>query len=90
MPACRSLDCISLIAGTVADLKMVLDVVAGVDRRAIPGAGSGSAGTETAADLVVGLPAFDDLEFFGDAAMATAHRSARERLSGLLATRRST
>ncbi|MGD5691085.1 amidase family protein, partial [Xanthomonas citri pv. citri] len=31
VPACRSLDCISLIAGTVGDLQLVLDVVAGTD-----------------------------------------------------------
>ena len=86
VPACRSLDCISLIAGTVSDLEIVLDVVAGVDD-ADPWSRQRVRRDETAADLVVGLPAFDDLEFFGDAAMSTAQRAARERLSGLLATR---
>ena len=85
VPACRSLDCISLIAGTVSDLEVVLDVVAGTDD-ADPWSRQRIRRDETAADLVVGLPAFDDLEFFGDAAMATAHRAAREQLSGLLAT----
>jgi allophanate hydrolase len=86
VPACRSLDCISLIAGTVSDLEIVLDVVAGVDA-ADPWSRPRIRRNEKAADLLVGLPAFDDLEFFGDAAMAAAHRAARERLSGLLATR---
>ena len=33
VPACRSLDCISLIAANVQDLATVFDVVAGVDER---------------------------------------------------------
>ena len=33
VPACRSLDCISLIAANVPDLAAVFDVVAGVDER---------------------------------------------------------
>ena len=33
VPACRSLDCISLIAGTVPDLSTVFDLVAGIDER---------------------------------------------------------
>ena len=33
VPACRSLDCISLIAGSVTDLDTVYEVVSGVDRR---------------------------------------------------------
>ena len=56
VPACRSLDCISLIAGTVADLETVLDVVAGADD-AIRGAGTGSAATSRRSTCVVGLPA---------------------------------
>ena len=56
VPACRSLDCISLIAGTVADLEIVLRRGRGAPIDAIRGAGPRSAGDETAADLVVGLP----------------------------------
>ena len=33
VPACRSLDCVSLIAGTVADLAYVFDLVAAPDDR---------------------------------------------------------
>jgi allophanate hydrolase len=86
VPACRSLDCISLIAGTVSDLETVLDVVAAVDD-ADPWSRHRIRRDETAAELLVGLPTFDHLEFFGDTAMSTAHRAARERLSARLATR---
>jgi allophanate hydrolase len=86
VPACRSLDCISLIAGTVADLETVLDVVAGVDDDD-PWSRERVRRDETAADLVIGLPALDELEFFGDTAMATAQGAARDRLSSSLATR---
>ena len=86
VPACRSLDCISLIAGTSPTWSFVLDVVAGVDDDD-PWSRDRVRRSETAADLVVGLPAFDELEFFGDTAMAEGHRSARERLSDSLAVR---
>lgn len=86
VPACRSLDCISLIAGTVADLETVLDVVAGVDD-ADPWSRPRIRRDETAADLLIGLPVFDELEFFGDTAMAVAHGAARDRLISTLATR---
>ena len=86
VPACRSLDCISLIAGTVKDLEIVLEVVAATDDDD-PWSRERVRHDESAADLVVGLPAVDELEFFGDTAMADAHRAARDRLSELLATR---
>jgi allophanate hydrolase len=79
VPACRSLDCISLIAGTVPDLATVFDLVAGVDER----------DTYTRArrrdplhprDFRVGLPDMAELEFFGDAAMRAAHVVARARI----------
>ena len=86
VPACRSLDCISLIAGTVGDLQLVLDVVAGPDR-ADPWSRPRVHRGEEVADLVIGLPPLEQLEFFGDDAMAAGHRSARDRLSASLATR---
>ena len=86
MPACRSLDCVSLIAGTVTDLEIVLDVVAATDDDD-PWSRERVRRDESADDLVVGLPALDELEFFGDTAMADAHRAARDRLSEVLATR---
>ena len=86
VPACRSLDCLSLVAGTVADLQCVLDVVAVPDDRD-PWSRSRVRRTEAASELVIGLPALGDLEFFGDEAMADGHRLAREQLSAVLDTR---
>ena len=77
VPACRSLDCISLIAGTVPDLAAVFDVVAGVDD-ADPYTRARTRETAvTAEDFRVGLPDVDELEFFGDEPMRGAHLAAR-------------
>lgn len=85
VPACRSLDCISLIAGSTDDLRTVLDVAAAPDvddpwsrprrRRSVE-----------VADLTIGLPAREDLAFFGDGAMRDAHDEARGRIAASLAT----
>jgi allophanate hydrolase len=79
VPACRSLDCISLIGTRVDDLQLVFDVVVGEDQRdpwSRP-----RVRTEVAADgLVVGLPDPAQLSFFGDAVMAEAHGRARSRV----------
>ena len=77
VPACRSLDCMSLIASSVADLSTVLDVVAAPDRRD-PWSRSRLRRSTDLASVRVGLPHFAELEFFGDQPMAEAHRSARE------------
>ena len=81
VPACRSLDCVSLMAGSVGDIAAVFDVMARPDaddawsrpRRTAPG---GFAALE--ADAVrIGLPEESALEFFGDEPMAAAHLLAR-------------
>ncbi|ACV78409.1 allophanate hydrolase [Nakamurella multipartita DSM 44233] len=79
VPACRSLDCISLMARNVPDIATVLDVVAAPDdrdpftrlrRREAPDPGT----------LRIGLPDPGQLEFFGDAPMRDAHLAARARI----------
>ncbi|WP_170315575.1 allophanate hydrolase [Nakamurella deserti] len=79
VPACRSLDCLSLIAGRVTDLATVFDVVAGRDDRD-PYARDRRRDATPAAALRIGLPATGDLEFFGDTAMRDAHLAARNRV----------
>lgn len=76
VPACRSLDCVSLIAGTVADLTRVFDVVAAPDER---DAWSRERvfGAPPIGEIRLGLPHFDELEFFSDHRQADAHRWAR-------------
>jgi allophanate hydrolase len=79
VPACRSLDCISLIAGGVADLATVFDVVAAHDRRD-PYARPRRREFVDPLSLRVGMPAMTELEFFGDQPMQQAHDAARSRV----------
>ncbi len=85
VPACRSLDCVSLMARTVADLRVGLDVVAAVDPRDAWARPRRRSAVEPSG-LRVGLPALDELDFFGDAVMAAAHSSARDRIADRLPT----
>jgi allophanate hydrolase len=80
VPACRSLDCISLIAGTPGDLAYVFDIVAAPDDRD-PWSRSRGRTTTDVNSVQVGLPDFGELEFFGDHAMAAAHADARSRVA---------
>ena len=80
VPACRSLDCISLIAGTPGDLAYVFDIVAAPDDRDPWSRPRGHTTTDVNS-VRVGLPDFAELEFFGDQAMAVAHADARDRVA---------
>ena len=78
VPACRSLDCVSVFAGTVADGYRILDVIAGFDAAdAYSREAPGTARTVTR----LGVP--DSLEFFGDEAYARAFAHAVERAEAL-------
>jgi allophanate hydrolase len=79
VPACRSLDCIGLIARTPVDAAYLLDIVAFPDDRDPWSRPRGHASTDLEA-VRVGLPDFAELEFFGDRAMAAAHGEARSRV----------
>ncbi len=76
VPACKSLDCISVMAGSIDDVDRVFDVMVGRDdddawsRDRGPRFGGGP--------IRVGLPPVEDLEFFGDTAMCDAHLAFRE------------
>ena len=76
VPACRSLDCVSLMAGSAGDVARVFDVVAGVDP-ADPYSRARHRRPVAVTDLTVGLPDIDELEFFGDTALRAAHLEAR-------------
>lgn len=80
VPACRSLDCVSLFALTAADAERVLRVLSvydaadpyarkGAERPAWPGFPAG---------FRVGVPAADQLEFFGDEEAERLFRNAVE------------
>jgi len=76
VPACRSLDCISIFSRTVADAAAVFSVAAAFDpadpfaRRAHPPAGFAPAKPR------VGVPRADQLEFFGDMGAAALYAKA--------------
>jgi len=79
VPACKSLDCISLMAGSVDDVDRVMEVIVGRDDA---DAWSRDRGPRFAgADVRVGLPPVEELDFFGDDAMRAAHLGFREQLA---------
>ncbi|WP_029432719.1 allophanate hydrolase [Blastococcus sp. URHD0036] len=80
VPACRSLDCVSLMATTVDDLRRVLDVMAAVDP-ADPWSRPRQHRSVSAPRI--GLPPSGDLEFLGDEPMRRAHEAARAALPGV-------
>lgn len=85
VPACRSQDCVSIFAGTVADAQAVLKVAAGFDaedaysRRA---PATATAAVPVADGFRFGVPA-GGLDFFGDGEAASLYRHAIARLEGL-------
>ena len=78
VPACKSLDCISVMAGSIDDVDRVLDVMVARD--------DGDAWSRDrdrrydGARIRVGVPPVGDLEFFGDTDMAAAHLDFRNQL----------
>jgi allophanate hydrolase len=84
VPACRSLDCVSVFAGNVADAWRVIEIAAGFDA-ADPYSRATPPGTSA-----LDVPAFNfgvpsELEFFGDSGSERAFREAiaqLERLGG--------
>lgn len=84
VPACRTLDCVSIFALTVEDAHRVLSVAAKPDAadpysKAVPVAALSSPPPV----LTVGVPAEADLKFFGDTAMEAGFSAALEELSAL-------
>jgi allophanate hydrolase len=81
LPACRSLDCISVFAGSVADAAMVLELTAGFDARD-PFSRPATAGAARlpSSGFRFGVPAQQQLEFFGDTEAEAAYRATLARL----------
>jgi allophanate hydrolase len=79
VPACKSLDCISVMAGCIDDVDRVVDVMIARDD---DDAWSRDRGPRHGgAPIRVGLPPIDELDFFGDAAMCNAHSGFRDQLA---------
>jgi allophanate hydrolase len=79
VPACKSLDCISLMAGSIDDVDRVFDVVAGRDDNDAWSRDRGP--SYDGSPIRVGLPPARELEFFGDEQMRRAHLAFREQLA---------
>ena len=82
VPACRSLDCVSVFALTAADAFAALQVIAGPDRRDPYSRALGLGPLMTPPRLRVGVPSQNDRIFLGDrqaaAAFAAAERVAQQ------------
>jgi allophanate hydrolase len=81
VPACRSLDCVSVFAGSVGDAERVADVITGFD---VEDAFSRAAQPKNIAISRLGVPRA--LEFFGDRAYERLFAEAVERARALGAT----
>jgi len=78
VPACKSLDCISLMAGCIDDIDRVFEVMVARDDN---DAWSRDRGPRYGgAPIRVGLPPLSELAFFGDDEMRRAHVGFREHL----------
>lgn len=84
VPACRSLDCVSIFALTSQDAARVLGVANGFDahdpysRIVAPNSMNGNV-----SKIRIGVPRQERLQFFGDAEYARLFQSAREQVSAL-------
>jgi allophanate hydrolase len=78
VPACKSLDCLSVMAGSIDDVDRVLDVMVARDDG---DPWSRDRGPRFSGGVIrVGLPPASELEFFGDEDMRQAHMAFREHL----------
>lgn len=89
LPACRTLDCVSIFAETCADAARVFAVTRGLDEAdcysRTPGVGQGAAPWSASDEFRFGVPTAASLEFFGDEDSAASYRKAvaeLERLGG--------
>lgn len=79
VPACKSLDCITIMAGSINDADRAFDVMAAEDENYSWSRARGH--RHSGAPIHVGLPPPHELDFFGDSDMKTAHLAFRERIS---------
>jgi allophanate hydrolase len=86
VPACKTLDCVSIFAETCADASRIFQVARGYDpsdsysREAMPGAGAAPWG---GAKFRFGIPQPQALEFFGDTNAGQCYQGAIETLASL-------
>ena len=88
VPACKSLDCISIFAQTIDDANTLLAVAEGFDEqdgysRKNPFGNQYRQYGVRSCPLKMGILAAEQLQFFGDHGYATAYRQTLNKLSGL-------
>ena len=94
VPACRSLDCVSLFALTAADINQLFSIAAQFDpaddySRSNPAYNTGNSfGPLPDAPFTFGVPRADQLQFFGDALYSSAFSAAIKMLEELGGIRR--
>lgn len=77
VPACRTVDCVSVFALTVEDALLVADIAGGYDAADAYSRPAPAAAAAAAAPIRLAVP--DTLEFFGDARAEAAFRAAMAR-----------
>src|SRR5262249_45260615 len=80
VPACKTLDCVSIFALTTDDAWAALDVLSPPDRQRSP---AGPLREPCPRDAAIGVPAEDQRMFFGDAQAAADYAAAIARLERL-------
>jgi allophanate hydrolase len=83
VPACRTLDCVSIFALTARDAATVFDLVAGYDAEDPYSRPSPPAAAPLPASFRFGVPRAEDLEFFGDGEAAALFAGAVAALQAL-------
>jgi allophanate hydrolase len=80
VPACRTLDCVSIFAETAFDASLVLSASRGLDEHdpysRSPRTGDGAAPWNSTASFRFGIPYADTLEFYGDPYNSSLYQSA--------------
>ena len=87
VPACRTLDCVSVFTETASDASVVLSVARGLDPQdpysRVPAIGEGAAPWLSAGTFRFGVPASSALEFFGDTLNPALYQAAVERFTAI-------
>jgi allophanate hydrolase len=87
VPACRTLDCVSIFAETASDASVVLSAARGFDGQdpysRTPAIGAGAASWISSPSFRFGVPAAAMLEFYGDAHNPALYQAAVEKLVAL-------
>jgi allophanate hydrolase len=78
VPACRSLDCVTVLAHSIADARLVDAIAAGFDP-ADPFSRNGS--DQPAAPRCIGIPRLDQRQWFGDGQSERLYNAALDRLA---------